>query len=739
MPADTAALATALLHDNLMLRDALGSLLGAAAFSALLFAPGYVLAWGVDLVGFRRMRFARQSLWAIAVSFLISPIAGYFLGRMLGLRAICVAGCSCVAVLLVLLWRQRSAMSWSAGERRPAAFLGLGWCVFVLLMLIDFQHGARMYFSTTMADMSYRIAFTDAVARTGVPPANPLYLPGTPAPMHYYYFWYVLGAAVMKLVHITAGQAYIASCMWAGFGLMAVTALATRHFFRWERRTRWIALALLAVMGADLVPAVSQALLQPSVNGDIEWWSVDPIDAWPDSLLWVPHHVAAVLCCLTVFLLLWHLRAMASRRERFTCVGLAAVGFASAVGLSVYVSAGFALMMLAWLVWLTGQRDAHRRTLWFAASGAAVASFVLLIPFLRELLAGAGSAGTAGGKPPGTPIFLLSVRRMIDSELLTGLPIFHRLERIHPVLLDQTVRLVLLLPGLAMELGAFGVLLFLVMRARRRGEIPADPARDTAIFLAVCGLVLTMFLSSSVISNNDFGYRAVMLPQFFLWLLSAEVLASWRSEQRLFPVGQGVRRLVWTLLVLGMAGTAYGAVLLRGWLPLETHRPADGYGDTPADAFSLRQVFADLDRIAPSDAVIAFGPINPDADRRGIEVMTPSEFYQRMLVMDARRQILNAEMKCASHFGGDPDRCPAIQQLSNRLYAAPAEDEVSVIQSCGVLGVDYLLLSHRDVLSSAVSGWPTGLPLVASRPGFRVFACSARAREAAAQIGTASK
>ena len=187
-------------------------------------------------------------------------------------------------------------------------------------MLVDFQTGHKLFFTVAMADESYRIAFIDAVARTGVPPANPLYFSGSPAPKRYYYFWYVLCAAVVKLAHVTARQAYVASCIWAGFGLLVTVRLYAVHFFRWERKQRWIALGLLLVSGAGIVPALGNAVLQPSLNGDIEWWSVDPIDAWPDSLLWVPHHVASVLCCLLVFLFLWRTLEPLSRNAKCCAV-----------------------------------------------------------------------------------------------------------------------------------------------------------------------------------------------------------------------------------------------------------------------------------------------------------------------------------------------------------------------------------------------------------------------------------
>jgi hypothetical protein len=314
---------------------------------------------------------------------------------------------------------------------------------------------------------------------------------------------------------------------------------------------------------------------------------------------------------------------------------------------------------------------------------------------------------------------------MIDSGLLTRLPVFAAWNQSHPVLLDQTIRLLLLLPGLAMELGLYGaVLAMLLLARRRRSPGPRDPARDTALFFAVCGLALTMFLSSSVITNNDFGYRAVMLPQFFLLLLTADLLGSWWIPGQPHGVIATPARRRWlhTLLALGVAGSVYGAFLLRAWLPIETPIVHNGFSRLPDDAFQIREAFAALNRIAPRNAVVAFRPIDPEPDK-GDAVMTGNEFYQRMLVMDTGRQMLNAEGKCAVHFGGDPAPCAAIQSAVIQLYASPAPSAEQARNFCHRFGVHYLTVSHRDPNWNTTTGWPRTLPSIAHEPGFSIVDC----------------
>jgi uncharacterized membrane protein len=488
-------------------------------------------------------------------------------------------------------------------------------------------------------------------------------------------------------------------------------------------------MGLLLVTGADLVPALGNAVLQPALNGDIEWWSVDPIDAWPDSLLWVPHHVASVLCCLLVFLFLWRMMEPLGRGAKISAVLMAALACASALGLSVYVAFGFALLMAAWLLRLLAQRHPQRRDLWFRTISVVALSAIFLAPFLVELAGALHHPETAPASgPAANHFFMLSVRRMIDSSLLTDLPALSAWNQAHPVLLDQTIRLLLLLPGLAMELGLYGAVLALLIFVRRSREttmLQKFGARDTALFFAVAGLVMTMFLSSSVISNNDFGYRAVMLPQFFLLLLAADMLGPLWIVGSTPVIGNTPcqRRWLYGLLVLGVAGFFYGAFLLRAWLPMQVTRPQNGFSKLPEDSYQVREAFAALDRVAPRDAVISFNPIDRSVGQKA-EVMTPDEYFQRMLVMDSGRQILNAERICATHFGGNPSECAPIQKATMQLYGLPAPDAQWAKDYCSRFGARYLLVSHRDTVWQSKTGWPANLPVIAEEDGLRIVQCT---------------
>ena len=176
-----------------------------AAFALVLYAPGYLLAWVVDLFGFRRRSLAERSCWAMVCSFGLMPIMAYLAGRVVGLGPLCWVLMAVGIVTLILIFRsvpQGPKLRASAGTQGTGEAVALrdsatkrhsgvavvdtrkvaggGACggvgrVCSGASLVDLQVGKRLYFSVAMFDQSYRVAFTDAVARTGVPPANPLY------------------------------------------------------------------------------------------------------------------------------------------------------------------------------------------------------------------------------------------------------------------------------------------------------------------------------------------------------------------------------------------------------------------------------------------------------------------------------------------------------------------------------------------------------------------------------------
>jgi hypothetical protein len=710
--------------NNFTLQDVVGSAFAVAIFAFALYMPGYVLGYAANLFDFRRLGFRERTMWAIAYSFATIPLLGYLIGKYAGLTTVCGLLIGLAFAWVVLVWRERRELVWSRIETLAAWAAGL-WIVFVILSLVDIQVGHKLYVSVVEYDQSYRVAFTDSVLRTGVPPANPLYFAGHAQPMRYYYFWYVVCAMVARIGHVSARQAFLASSVWAGFGMAALLGLYMRHFLgvvENVRRQTVIAIALLVVTGADLLPAIGSIFVQRSLNGDMEWWSNDQISSWADSVLWVPHHVASLLCCMVTFLSLWITRSVTCRTQRVGLVLIAAVAFTSAFGLSIYVAFGFAVLMLAWMARLVSIR-VRDTALAVRVVAAGAISVVLLAPYVKELI-GDNSWMSSGGNTAAAHVLAFSIRRMIDPALLTGLPIFTSWNSTHAGLLDVAARLLLLPLGLALELGFYGVVLWLY--AAQRKNFPKDGPQRTALYLTGCGLLLALFVRSAVLGSNDFGYRVALLAQFFLLVLASDLLAAWWIAGRsAIVVKTRVRtRLLYGLMALGLAGTMYQVVLLRVFVPIEEALPGSGYAALLPQIFQARTAFATLDRIAGAAAVVEFNPVDPHPANHGDEV-PPYVFYSRSIIMNAGRQILSAEPQCAAEFGGDTGICTALGKGTRRLYALPAPSAEWAEDYCRQFGADYLAVGVTDPAWSDPLGWAATLPAVVSEAGFRIVRCRA--------------
>src|SRR5258708_21711935 len=155
-----------------------------------LFAPGYVLTWTTNALGFRERALGEKLLVATPVSISVTPILLYFGGR-LGTLPLCCAGFGVLfAVFVALMARDLSKTSWrTLGTGRFGVVAVAAWLVLALISLTDFHWKERLYLATSVYDISFRTAFVDAISRTGVPPADPFFYPGYPVPSRYHYFW----------------------------------------------------------------------------------------------------------------------------------------------------------------------------------------------------------------------------------------------------------------------------------------------------------------------------------------------------------------------------------------------------------------------------------------------------------------------------------------------------------------------------------------------------------------------
>src|SRR5581483_569095 len=114
----------------------------------------------------------------------------------------------------------------------------------------------------------------------------------------------VVCAAVARLAHLSARAVFIASCIWGGFSLAAIAGLYLKHFLgagNLLRRQFLCCISLLTVGGLDVCLTVLSLLHVTSPNVTV--LSDGQLPSWYNSLLFVPHHLASLICCMLAFLL----------------------------------------------------------------------------------------------------------------------------------------------------------------------------------------------------------------------------------------------------------------------------------------------------------------------------------------------------------------------------------------------------------------------------------------------------
>jgi hypothetical protein len=706
----------------------LTAVLAIPAFLPSLVCSGYVVAWATNLHRFRERTLVERVFWSVPLSLALSTSAIVLLGR-LSLNAAVLflwAGAAlCLGSVFLEQMQLRQQGKRLAIGLRPlggiALVCALLWTVVTVLSLVDIESNRHLFMSVPMLDQAYRVNWTESVLRTGIPPANSLYWAGHSAPMRNYYFWYALCAVVAKMAHLPVRAVITASCVWAGFVLAALNGLCLKHLVEAGPRLRkqfLCSIGLLAVTGLDICVIIWNTFFAHlPLSSYPEDWSKSPIVSWLVTLLWAPHHIASLGCCIFALLLAWM-----GRKEplQFSYASAILIGFAlaSAFGLSIYVTFAFFLVMLPWAMW-QGTIEGSRRPVVLLAEGGAVAA-VLLIPYLWELTH--GTAGTAGAGST----FEFAVREMIPVDSVMRSGFFQRSASIQYVFSRTFGKLLLLAPGYALELG-FYLVVFLIyslpfLRSRKR----LTPAERTLLLIAVLTVPLVSVLRSSVIAVNDFGIRSALLLQFPLLLLGSVLIADWKMQKDLsipltdpagasHPTPGWVRKIAKFALLLGVCGTIYQTLVFRFAIPVVTAQSAahdPKAGDLSHNAYISEIGYAEMNAAVPGDAIVQYNPAAPtiyweSADLVGVNHQT---------AMSTDRG------SCGAELGGNPGGCREMAASVDTLFKSASAE--TALKTCRQYGIQFLIARIYDPIWSERHSWVWTLKPVVTDEEFRVLNCN---------------
>ena len=705
------------------------SLLAIPAFIPATVCTGYLTAWFTDLHGFRQRSLVERIFWSVPLSLGVSSIAAYLTARFFSLNAVAALFAASAVVWVAMLTLERRERR-RVGEKLLIGFRPLGgtaialallWIAAAILSLVDWQSGHDLFMSLIVFDHGARVSWIGTILNSGVPPSNPMYWYKHPATMRNYYFWYVVCAAVVRMSHIPIRAVLNASCVWSGFALSALVGLYLKYFLAAGRRLRkqyLTAAGLLMVSGLDIfVHLWNFICLHIPLPGNSQAWTVGEIDSWYVSLLFVPHHTASLVCCMFAFLLVWIARREEKRRQ-IVVVVLIAVTLASAFGMSIYVSFAFFLVILCWALWqLAIERTIHKALL-LAAGGAGASLF--LIPYLLEL------TNTPSGMH-GPSTFGFAVRETVPPRFLLTSYFIQQVMGSHPLLARNLANLLLLTPGVTVELGFFLItfLIYLVPSLSSRKQLSA--AQRSILTIAAAAFLVTSFLRSWVLSYNDFGIRGSLLLQFSLLLLGSEVVMSWKCAERKeiasddcagLPHGtpQWLRSVAALAIVFGGLSTIYQALMFRFTIPLvETahtravHDPESG--NLSHNAYISYIGYAKLDALIPHDAIVQYNPA------------PPGSFWTEVDLLGVNRQAAIAGDKpwCGAELGGDPSGCAAMAAAIDSIYKGATAEQARA--TCGQYDIQYLVARMYDPVWADKSSWVWTLRPVVQDQEFRVLDC----------------
>ncbi|MDR3762542.1 MAG: hypothetical protein P4M01_00450 [Acidobacteriota bacterium] len=689
--------------------DLQATLEAALLYCLFLLPPGFLLGYAANALGFRSRSAEERALISLVLSLSIVPVAAELLARASSLAVAVAIFLLAAAVAAGLIIREFLRAGLRPRRIARTTWLALGlmgvWTLLGLFALVDWQTGNRLYLTYATYDHSIRVMMVDAVVRTGVPPHNPLYGVGSAPVLRYYYFWYVLCALPVKLAHVAARGSFNASVLWCGYALAALVPLYLKYFSEERKKLRVqsvVGIALLFVTGLDVLPYTWLTHRLGAIWGDTEWWDQNQVASWIGSMVWVPNHLASLIACLTGFLLLHNLAEESQWKERFGAVLLAGACFASAFGLSIYVTFVFAVFLVIWTVVLRMQQHAAQ-SYSFAAAG--IASLVFSLPYLGDL------------RTPsrlGARFAFLSFR---------DTPLYAKWLYLQGVR-DEAVLHLVKYPGLALtyfvEFGVFFLVACLTLRAQSRRGWKLNTRQAAGWVMLGINLLLVTFVASDATNSNDLGFRGILVTQWILLVWAAPFVASLVDKE--IPQLPALWKLALVVtLFLGLASTFIQVGILRAFGPVIDaglcRRLSDDsfLGPTPIgeNTLTFRQSVEKLQTLIPASAVVQY---NPEGE------------YVHLIHLFSNRQAVAGDNLCGSSFGGDYDKCKEALQWINPLYRSQyAAREWNVDEVCDRLGINVLLATNTDAVWNDELSWARKRQPIVDTASLRAFACGTQA------------
>ncbi|QGM96998.1 hypothetical protein [Methylocystis parvus] len=651
------------------LTEIISTLTAFVLLSTVVSCGGAALAERLRFPGFSEgSRLERLGL-ALICGFGCLPVLLDFAGR-LGPLAMTLAALALAALGAPALMRKSAAES----ALHPGWIIAaLVWILGATALVVDMPGVGNLQHSLLAVDYVKHAAATWSLAESGAPPWNPtFYEPGRA--MSYYYLFYTLPAVAATLgapLGIAARHAVYASAPLMGFALFALAQAVLRRggadaaIGSAPRAANWPLLALLFATGLDFFPL---ATLYFAGEGRFDFlflhfsdWD-EQVTSWFNSVMWVPHHVAALCAAMVGFVALTQ---PGGDKRRVLLAGLA---FASMVGESVYVGLAAVVGAGLWLATLLWRRR------FFEASQLGLAGLLALAlagPWLVTLLPRMDATG-AGPAPVG---FHLRGPQWID--LVAGSPAAGAPFRALSMPLFYLI-----------DFGVFAVGAFVFWRkAGRRGY--ANELGLALLCLTASSFLIGSFLRSQILMN-DLGWRVMLFAQ--------------------------LSTLVWT-------ASAARQGLFKGWIGFVAYGSlAVGYGATAVAVAQLRLFFPLPEMRAPlADEIAAWSWLDAQLPRGSVVQVRPSHDRAYGYGLYGRFPVAAADSHNARLFGAAKGE---IDERINFLAPIFSETTLSFDEArrrAERFNIAALVVSSLDPVFAAPDAWTASAKADYANPNFRIY------------------
>ncbi len=714
------------------------SALAVALLSLLLIPPGFVVAYALNVAGFRGRSRAERLLWSVSLSYPLSMIVAGCIGPVFGSAAALAVSAAFLLAFVVLVVRR--LLGGPIPRLRPwnrdvviAGLIMAAVALFIALCNVPLILHNSLYEGTSFVDWSVRVPQLAAVARGHGLPVNSLGTVGGVALMHYYYYWFALAGFPAKVVALPARALMVSGCIWSAFVLYSGFLLLLKYLFlpakgvvgvSVRRLGLWV-LAFSFVLGPDCIQAIIWLYRTGYLYSEIEWWRTGYAfsPSFVTCYTFSPHLAPAVATSFIGVLLLvlpvlrpGDAAGAHTARQRLLLGTLAGICFGAILASATFVAVFFAIIWTALFLERSARRD------WKTVAAILVGGLTAILcaaPFLYILHAQPSS-------PSGIPLHF-EIRGLAFTRIAftTVLPRIGMAFTNHHQWLKEIPLYAVL------ELTEPGIFLLVVLYRFRKDWLGGDrlsPAQALQWTTFTVLFLCAMFLNSSVDRGaNDLGLHAALGLRFISVLWAAPLAwAIWKNPARrrwLYTSPIGV--LAVSLLALGVLTQlwqltlhrAYDFILAKGIVNRSDALNPDpvNFATTSMDAFQAAQA---IDHSAGARDVILTDPYARIGGR--------DLYYSNHLLVAGNGL-------CFAVYGGNAAACALAMPSLLRVYqAVDAQDPrtgagghsaAALNAICTQFGARLALATSDDPVWHDHDSWVWQLAPVYGNSTRRVFRC----------------